>query len=174
MRKSDTKMADGGHFEENVCARYNFDQNEPINLIFSVAIDLPGMMVRICQQKLRFDLKWREMWSKIIFVHPKYPQAYCPDMSRNAIGSDFRTANMTTGGHYMWMLLIDMKWREMRLKVIFGQNGRQRPVCEQNLTVLLWSELREMRSNVIFGYAKWPPEAILWKRNFNFFLTWWT
>ena len=48
-------------------------------------------------QKLRIDLKWREMRSKAIFG-PKWPQAFCGNKK----------------------LRIDLKWREMRSKVIFG------------------------------------------------------
>ena len=47
-------------------------------------------------------------------------------MARNAIESDFRSSKMAVGGHFVInfqkkiKLRIDLKWREMRLKVIFG------------------------------------------------------
>ena len=69
------------------------------------------------KSKLRIDLKWREMWSKVIFGHPKCPPAvilwnkklridqnvkkkvaYWSEMVRNAIESDFRSSKMGGGG----------------------------------------------------------------------------
>ena len=45
-------------------------------------------------------------------------------MDRNEIESDFRTSKMATGSHFVKKihkkLLIDLKWPEMRPKVIFG------------------------------------------------------
>ena len=45
-------------------------------------------------------------------------------MARNAIESDFRSSKMAVGGHFAKKLnkklCIDLKWREMQLKVIFG------------------------------------------------------
>ena len=63
-----------------------------------------GRWQPFCEQikkKLRFDLKWREMRSKVIFSHPKWPTA--------AILWKRKTK-----------LRIDLKWREMRSKLIFG------------------------------------------------------
>ena len=51
--------------------------------------------------KLRFDLKWREMQTKMNFGHSKW----------------------TPGGHFQkkkWKLCFDPKWREMQLKMNFG------------------------------------------------------
>ena len=44
------------------------------------------------KKKLRIDLKWRKMRSKVIFGHPKW--------ARNAIESDFRSSKMAAGGHF--------------------------------------------------------------------------
>ena len=45
-------------------------------------------------------------------------------MERNAIESDFRSSKMAAGSHFVKKnhkkLSIDLKWQEMRLKVIFG------------------------------------------------------
>ena len=47
-------------------------------------------------------------------------------MVRNAIESDFRSSKMAAGGHFenkfkkKEKLRIDLKWQEMRSKVIFG------------------------------------------------------
>ena len=46
-------------------------------------------------------------------------------MARNAIESDFRSSKMAAGSHFVkkskkLMLRIDLKWREMRSKVIFS------------------------------------------------------
>ena len=74
------------------------------------------------KSKLRIDLKWREMWSKVIFGHPKWPPA----------------AILWT--NLKKKLRIDLKWREMR-------------------------------SKVILRHSKWPPAAILWKKK-SCVLTW--
>ena len=58
------------------------------------------------KKKLLIDLKWREMWSKVIFGHQKWPPAailwkkkvaYWSEMLRNAIKSDFRSSKMGGG-----------------------------------------------------------------------------
>ena len=47
-------------------------------------------------------------------------------MARNAIESDFQSSKMATGSHFvkkikkLKKLSIDLKWREMRSKFIFG------------------------------------------------------
>ena len=44
-------------------------------------------------------------------------------MARNAFESDFRSSKMAAGSHFVEKkskLRIDLKWREMRSKVIFG------------------------------------------------------
>ena len=45
-------------------------------------------------------------------------------MARNAIKSDFRSSKMAAGSHFAnkikQKLRIDLKWREMLSKVIFG------------------------------------------------------
>ena len=56
------------------------------------------------KKKLCIDLKWREMRSKVIFGHPRWPLqpfcekkikvAYLSEMVRNAIKSDFRSSKM--------------------------------------------------------------------------------
>ena len=60
--------------------------------------------------KLRIDLKWPEMRSKVNFGHPKWPTAaisskisiffkvaYRSEMARNAVESEFRTSKMGAG-----------------------------------------------------------------------------
>ena len=74
--------------------------------------------------KIRMDLKWPEMPSKVNFGHPKWPpkkilyrsemarigiesefqtseMADRSEIARNAIKSDFRTTKMTDGSHYV-------------------------------------------------------------------------
>ena len=55
------------------------------------------------KSKLRIDLKWRDMWSKVIFGHPKWPPAailwkkkvaYWSEIARNTIESDFRSSKI--------------------------------------------------------------------------------
>ena len=114
------------------------------------------------KSKLRIDLKWREMWSKVIFGHPKWPLAailwkkikvaYWSEMVRNAIESDFRSSKMAAGSHFVEKnqknkscVLIwngdkcDRKW------FLVIQNGRRQPFCEQNKKFSIDLKWREMR-----------------------------
>ena len=124
-------------------------------------------------QKLRIDLKWREMWSKAIFGHPKWPPAAI-------LWKKKRSCVLIWNGE-----ICDRKW----FSVI--QNGRWQPFCERKKScVLIWNgekcdqkwfsviqigrsqpfcekkKLRidlkwwEMRSKVIFGHPKWSLAAI--------------
>ena len=80
------------------------------------------------KSKLCIDLKWREMWSKVIFGHPKWPpaailwkkKAYWSENARNAIESDFRQSKMAARSHFVKKkkLRIDLKWREIWSKMI--------------------------------------------------------
>ena len=80
-------------------------------------------------------------------------------MARNAIKSDFWSSKMGAGSHFVKKKLrIDLKWREMRLKVIFGHPSGTKSKKSKLRIDLKW---REMRSKVIFGHPKWPPAAIL-------------
>ena len=92
-------------------------------------------------KKLRIDLKWQELWSKVIFGHPngrrkkilyrsemariaiesefsKSKMANRSEMARNTIESEFRTSKMTDGSHFVkkiqkkLKLRIDLKWPE--------------------------------------------------------------
>ena len=66
------------------------------------------------RKKLRIDLKWREMRSKVIFGHLKWPlaailwekKAYWYEMARNAIESDFRSSKMATDNHIIKKIII--------------------------------------------------------------------
>ena len=64
------------------------------------------------KKKIRIDLKWPEMRSKVNFGHPKWPTAailskiskkvaYRSEMTRNAIKSEFQTSKMGVGGHFV-------------------------------------------------------------------------
>ena len=65
------------------------------------------------KKNLCIDLKWREMYSKVIFGHPKWPLAailkkkskkkvaYWSEMARNAIESDFQSSKMAAGSHFV-------------------------------------------------------------------------
>ena len=138
------------------------------------------------KSKLRIDLKWREMWSKAIFrsskmaagshfVNKNIKVAYWSEMARNAIKSDFRSSKMVAGSHFVKKKLrIDLKWREMRSKVIFIHP-------KWPLAAILWKKKlridlkwREMQSKVIFGHPKWPPAAILWTKSKKIKVEYWS
>ena len=135
------------------------------------------------KKKLPIDLKWREMRSKVIFSHPKWPPA--------AI---------------LWKkkLRIDLKWREMHSKVIFCHpKWPLAAILWKKKKVAYWSEMArnaiksdfrsskmaagnhfvkkklgsdlkwwEIRSKIIFGHPKWPLAAILWKKKKICLLIW--
>ena len=56
------------------------------------------------KKKLRIDLKWQEMWSKVIFGHSKWPPA--------AILSRIK--------FFFIKIRMDLKWPKMQSKVNFG------------------------------------------------------
>ena len=64
-------------------------------------------------------------------------------MARNAIKSDFQLSKMAAGGHFVKKLKkklrIDLKWREMWSKVIFG-HPKWLPVA------ILWKKILEIKS----------------------------
>ena len=62
-------------------------------------------------KKIRMDLKWPEMPSKMNFGHPKWPP------KKNAIECEFQTSKMADR-QPKWLL--DLKWPEMPSKVIFA------------------------------------------------------
>ena len=101
------------------------------------------------KEKLGIDLKWREMRSKVLRIDLKFCEkksnklkvAYWSKMARNAIESDFRSSKMAAGGHFVKKmsnkinLSIDLKWREMWSKVIFGH-----PKWPQ--VAILWKQIK--------------------------------
>ena len=106
------------------------------------------------KKKLGIDLKWWEMWSKVIFGHPKWPPAAIWKKKKK--------------------LRIDLKWREMRSKVIFRSSkmatGSHFVQKKLRIDLNWW----EMRSKVIFGHPKWPPAAILWKKSKKSKVVYWS
>ena len=79
-----------------------------------------AILKKIQKQSCIFDLKWREMRSKVIFGHPKWPKSdfqngcrrpfwkknqtkvvYWSKMARNAFKSDFRSSKMAAGSHFV-------------------------------------------------------------------------
>ena len=96
------------------------------------------LKVNFGNPKLPIDLEWPEMRSKVNFGHPKWPRqpfcqkcqnkikvAYRSEMARNAIENEIRTSKMTRRQPFCQKfqkklkLRIDVKWIEMRSKVIF-------------------------------------------------------
>ena len=81
-------------------------------------------------------------------------------------------SKMAAGGHFeksfktKQELCIDLKWLEIRSKVIFG-HPKWPPAAilwtKLKNEVRYWSEMREMQSKVIICHSKWPPVPILWK-----------
>ena len=155
----------------NACTGHNFVTNTPIKFIFAIAIEVPDyknpmifVIIRknkmasgghfVYKSKLRIDLKWWEMRSKVIFGHPKWPLAailWILYINKSCVliwngekcnwkwysviqNGPNRTSKMATGGHFEKKLkscvLIwngekcDRKWF---FSVI--QHGRRQPFC---------------------------------------------
>ena len=172
-----SKMAAGSHFaKKNKSCVLIWMGKKCDQKWFSVIQN--GRWQPFCEKKyLRINLKWREMWSKVFFVHPKWPPAailwkkikkikvvYWSEMARNAIESDFRSSKMAAGSHFVKnkksCVLIwngekcDQKW----FSVI--QNGHRQPFCEKKSSIAL--KWREVRSNFIFSHPKWGGGASQW------------
>ena len=79
--------------------------------------------------------------------------AYWSEMTRNAIEIDFRSSKMAAGGHFVnkipkrLKLRIDLKWWEMRSKVIFG-HPKWPPV------VILWKHSNNKSCVLIWNGEK--------------------
>ena len=107
--------------------------------------------------------------------------AYWSGMVRNAIKSDFRSSKMAAGGHFVTKiqikckLCIDLKWREMRSKVIFGH-------LKWPAAAILWKKWklcidlkwRKIPSKVIFGHTKWPRQPICENNFKNMKVAYWS
>ena len=88
---------------------------------------------------------WREMHSKVIFGHPKWP-----------------SAAILWKKNQSWVLIWNgEKCDQKRFWVI--QNGRRQPFCEKKSKLRVDLKWQEMRSKVVFGQPKWPLAAILQK-----------
>ena len=122
------KMADGSHFVKNIKTKL----------------------------RLRSDLKWPEMRSKVNFGHPKWPTAaiiskqkfqkkkvaYRSEMARNA------TFKMGAGCHFAkkkWQSFV-LIWNGQKCHrkwISDIQNGRRQPFCKKitkiNIVVLIWN-----------------------------------
>ena len=87
--------------------------------------------------KLRIDIKWPEMQSKVNFGHPKWPTAailskisqknkvaYRSEMARNVIESEFRTSKMSASGHFVkkFQKNVIPYWSKMARNVIDGSH----------------------------------------------------
>ena len=145
------------------------------------------------KKKLRIDLKWREMRSKVIFRSSKMATgshfvkkkvAYWSEMARDAIESDFRSSKMAAGSHFVEKIkkIKVVYWSEMARNAYWSENGvkcdrklfsviqtsRWQPLCEQNKKLSIDLKWREMR----FGHPKWPLTAILWKKIQSCVLLW--
>ena len=90
-------------------------------------------------------------------------------MVKHVIECDFWSFKMAAVCHFMRKkkLRIDLKWREMRFKAIFG-HPRWPPVaiCENNSKKIKVAYFSQMARNVRVVKQKWPLPLLLWKRPF--------
>ena len=93
------------------------------------------------------DVKWREMRSKVIFGHPKWPK------------SDFQNGRWRPFGktNSPQKLRIDLKLREMRSKVIFGHpKNNVKKVCtihkfvnnEPSTSYQIWLFIKKRKDSI--------------------------
>ena len=108
------------------------------------------------------DFQSSKMAAGSHFVNKNIKVAYWSEMARNVIKSDFRSSKMQPFCEKK-KLCIDLKWREIRSKVIFGHPKWPLAAILWNKKLCIDLKWREMRSKVIFGHPKWPLAAILWK-----------
>ena len=138
-------MAAGGHFEKKFKKKKScvliWDGEKCDQTWFSVIKNgcRRPFWKKNQKKKLCIDLKWWEMWSKVIFGHPKWPfcekklpnfffghpkwppaailwkqiqVAYWSEMGRNAIKSDFRSSKMAAGSHFVNKKIKVAYWSE--------------------------------------------------------------
>ena len=173
-----SKMAAGKHFVEKIKKIIVAYWSEmPRNAIKSdfrsskmAQIGLPNwppaaILKKNIKKKLRIDLKWREMHSKVIFRHPKWTQAailwkkskkikvvYWSEMARNAIKSDFRSSQMAAGSHFVKKVAY---WSEMMRNAIKSDFRSSKMVAGSHFVKKKDLKCREMWSKFIFGHPKW-------------------
>ena len=145
-----SKMAAGSHFVKKSCVLIWNDEK--------------------CDQKW-FSLIQNGRWQP--FCEEK-KVVYWSEMTRNAIKSDFRSSKMAAGSHFVTKkkskLLIDMKWWEMRSKVIFG-HPKWPPAAilwtnqKKKSWVLIWNgekcdqnsfSVIQNRGGGVWGASQWP------------------
>ena len=86
--------------------------------------DVSHFVKNFQNKKLRIDLKWPEMRSKVKFGNPKWPTSAI--LSKISKKVKFGHPKMADISHFVknfkknLKLRIDVKWIEMRSKVIFG------------------------------------------------------
>ena len=93
--------------------------------------------------KLRFDLKWREMQTKINFGHPKWPPAaifwkkmklvFSSELTRNTNEKEFRTSKMS--------FLSEMSKNANKKLISDIQNGCRQPFWAKKMKIAFWSEM---------------------------------
>ena len=176
-----SKMAAGSHFVKRNSKKKVVYWSEMVQIGLPKWLPAAILKKKNQKQKLRIDLKWREMHSKVIFGHPKWPPAailrkkikvaYWSETARNAIKSDFRSSKMAVGSHFVKTKVA--YWSEKSMtrnaiesdfrssKMVAGSHFEKKNQKQKLRIDLKW---REMHSKVIFGHPKWPPAAILRKK----------
>ena len=144
---------------------------------------------KIQKKKLRIDLKWPEMRSKVICGHPKWPAAASlskikkklkvpSEMARNAIESEFRTFKMADQSEMARNAIqSDFQTSKMADRSEMARNEIESEFrtskmaagshfvknVQKQLKVHIDLKWPEMRSKVNFRHPKWPTSAILSK-----------
>ena len=148
------KIAVGSHFVKKIKVAYWSEMaRNAIESDFRSSKMAAGshFVEKIPKKKLRIDLKWWEMWSKVIFGHLKWPPAAI-------LWNKFPKIK----------LCIDLKWREMHSKVIFGHpKWPPAAILWKKIKVVYWSEMARNAIKSDFRSSKMAAAAILWKNQKN-------
>ena len=94
-------------------------------------------------------------------------------MARNPIKRDFRSSKISASGHFVKKIKtkfrIDLKWREMRLKVIFGHpKWTPAAIFVKKKKVAHWFEMTRKAIESDFSVIQ---NAILWQKNKKLHMT---
>ena len=111
-----SKMAADGHFVKKTTEEVSYGSEMARNVIES---EFRTFKMAAGENK-KVPYRSERTRNAIESEFRTYKMADRSEMARNAIESDFRTSKMVAGGHCVKKIRIDLKWPEMRSKVIFG------------------------------------------------------
>ena len=157
-------MAAGVHFENNLKKKsWVLIWNGEICIRKWFSVIQNGRRQPFCEffkktSKLYIDLKWREMRSKVIFGHPKWPKSDFQNGHRRPFWKKIQKQS--------WILIWNgekciRKWFSVIQNVRRSHFVKFKKKTSKLRIDLKW---REMWLKAIFGHPKWQLAAILWRK----------